>query len=65
MSTDEIERELDDTRFRLDATIEALQQKLAPSSMVDEAITYFKEGGGVEFTAIWRAACATTRSRWP
>ena len=50
VSTDEIERELDDTRFRLDATIGALQQKLAPSSMVDEAITYFMEGGGVEVT---------------
>jgi ElaB/YqjD/DUF883 family membrane-anchored ribosome-binding protein len=49
-TTGEIERELDDTRSRLDATIDALQQKLAPGSMVEEAVTYFKEGGGVEFT---------------
>jgi len=50
ITTGEIERELDDTRSRLDATIDALQQKLAPGSMVEEAVTYFKEGGGVEFT---------------
>ncbi|MGE3293777.1 MAG: DUF3618 domain-containing protein [Geminicoccaceae bacterium] len=50
ITTGEIERELDDTRSRLDATIDALQHKLAPGSMVEEAVTYFKEGGGVEFT---------------
>ena len=50
ITTGEIERELDDTRSRLDTTIDALQQKLAPGSMVEEAVTYFKEGGGVEFT---------------
>ena len=37
-TTGEIERELDDTRSRLDATIDALQQKLAPGSMVEEAV---------------------------
>ena len=46
--TEEIERELDDTRSRLDATIGALQQKLAPGTMVDQAVEYFTEGGGVE-----------------
>jgi ElaB/YqjD/DUF883 family membrane-anchored ribosome-binding protein len=48
--TGTIERELDDTRTRLDATIGALQQRLAPGSMVDQAVEYFKEGGGVEFS---------------
>src|SRR3712207_1154829 len=48
--TRHIERELEDTRSRLDATIDALQQKLSPGQMVDQAVTYFKEGGGVEFT---------------
>ena len=43
-----IERELDDTRSRLDATLGALQQKLAPGTMVDQAVEYFTEGGGVE-----------------
>jgi hypothetical protein len=48
--TRHIERDLEDTRSRLDATIDALQQKLSPGQMVDQAVTYFKEGGGVEFT---------------
>lgn len=48
LETGEIERELDDTRSRLDATLGALQQKLAPATMVDQAVAYFKEGGGVE-----------------
>ncbi len=45
-----IEQELDDTRSRLDATIGALQQKLAPGTVVDQAVEYFREGGGVEFS---------------
>ena len=44
----QIERELDDTRSRLDATLGALQQKLAPGTMVDQAVEYFTEGDGVE-----------------
>ena len=43
-----IERELDDTRSRLDATLSSLQDKLAPASLADQAVTYFKEVGGVE-----------------
>ena len=46
--TGEIERELDQTRSRLDTTMDVLQQKLAPGSMVDQAVEYFSEGGGVE-----------------
>ena len=46
--TGEIERELDDTRSRLDGTVGALQQKLAPGTMVDQAMEYFSEGGGME-----------------
>ena len=45
-----LERELDHTRSRLDATIGELQHKLAPKEMVDRAVTYFMEGGGVEFS---------------
>lgn len=48
LETGRIERELDHTRSRLDATIGALQEKLAPGTMVDQAVEYFKEGGGVE-----------------
>ena len=41
--------ELEHTRSRLDTTIDALQQKLAPGPMVDQAVEYFREGGGMEF----------------
>jgi hypothetical protein len=47
--TNRIERDLEHTRSRLDATIDALQQKLSPGQAVDEALTWFKEGGGAEF----------------
>jgi hypothetical protein len=42
--TGRIQRELDDTRARLDATIGALRSKLAPEEMAEQAMTYFKEG---------------------
>ena len=45
----EIERDLAQTRARLDATIDALQQRLSPGEMVDQAIGYVKESGGGEF----------------
>ena len=48
-STNEIERDLAQTRARLDATIDALQQRLSPGEMVDQAIGYVKESGGGEF----------------
>lgn len=43
-----IERDLEQTRARLDATIDALQQKLSPGEMIDQAIGYLKESGGGE-----------------
>ena len=46
--TGELKRELAQTRSRLDSTIGVLQQKLAPGTMVDQAVEYFTEGGGVE-----------------
>jgi gas vesicle protein len=47
--TSRIERDLEHTRARLDATLDALQQKLSPGQMVDEAMTWFKSGSGAEF----------------
>jgi hypothetical protein len=46
---DRIERDLEHTRARLDATLDALQRKLSPGQMVDETMHWFKEGGGAEF----------------
>jgi hypothetical protein len=47
--TNRIERDLEHTRARLDATLGALQQKLSPGQMVDEAMNWFKQGDGAEF----------------
>jgi hypothetical protein len=49
VEADRIERNLEATRARLDATLDALQQKLSPGEMVDQAVTYIKEGSGAEF----------------
>ena len=47
---DRIERELAATRAQLDGTIEALQQKLSPGELVSQAVTYFKEGSGMDLS---------------
>jgi ElaB/YqjD/DUF883 family membrane-anchored ribosome-binding protein len=44
-----IERDLGRTRARLDTNIDTLQQKFAPADLVDQAMSYFNEGGGMEF----------------
>jgi ElaB/YqjD/DUF883 family membrane-anchored ribosome-binding protein len=47
--TNHIERDLEHTRARLDRTIDALQHKLSPGQMVDEGLSWFKEGAGADF----------------
>ena len=44
-----IERDLNQTRERLSADLEALQQRLSPGQMVDEALSYVRTGPGREF----------------
>lgn len=48
--TERVERDLDHTRARLDATIDALQDKLSPGQIFDQAVAYLKEGSGAEFS---------------
>src|SRR3954447_16115086 len=43
-----IERDLAQTRSRLDATIDALERRLSPGTVVDQAIASVKETGGGE-----------------
>jgi hypothetical protein len=47
--SDVIERDLEQTRERLDATISALQEKLSPGQLLDQALDYAKHSGGTEF----------------
>lgn len=47
--TTRIERDLEETRARLDATIGALQDKLSPGQLLDQSLAYLKDSGGGEF----------------
>ena len=47
---DRIERDLAATRAQLDGTIDALQQKLSPGELMSQAVTYFKEGSGMDLS---------------
>lgn len=44
---DEIERDINDTRAELDATLDALQDRLNPQAAMDQAISYARENGGL------------------
>lgn len=44
---DEIERDIDDTRAELDATLDALQERLNPQAAMDQAISYARQNGGL------------------
>lgn len=44
-----IERELAATRSRLDTSIDALQQKISPRQVADQAMSFFKDGDGGQF----------------
>lgn len=45
-SPEEIEREIAATRSEIDETINALQEKVSPGQLVNQALGYVKEGGG-------------------
>lgn len=47
--TDRIERDLDRTRERLSADLSALQQRLSPGQMVDEALGYVRTDAARDF----------------
>jgi hypothetical protein len=47
--TNQIEQDLERTRARLDATIGALQDKMSPGQLVDQALDYFRTSGGADF----------------
>jgi ElaB/YqjD/DUF883 family membrane-anchored ribosome-binding protein len=47
----EIEAELDRTRMQMGNTLEALQRKLSPGELFDQAMGYVRGSGGSEFTS--------------
>jgi ElaB/YqjD/DUF883 family membrane-anchored ribosome-binding protein len=48
-SPDEIQQEIRETRSQMDSTLDAIQQRLSPSSLTDEMIHYLRNGGANEF----------------
>ncbi|HEX5515609.1 MAG TPA: DUF3618 domain-containing protein [Gammaproteobacteria bacterium] len=48
-SPEEIEQEIRQTRSQMDNTLDAIQQRLSPGYLMDEAFRYLRYGGGNEF----------------
>jgi ElaB/YqjD/DUF883 family membrane-anchored ribosome-binding protein len=48
-SPEEIEQEIRQTRSQMDDTLDAIQQRLSPGYLMDEAFRYLRYGGGNEF----------------
>ena len=48
---DEIEDEIARTRADMDVTLDAIQRKLSPGELVDQAMSYVKQNGGGEMMA--------------
>lgn len=51
-----IEREIEQDRLRIEAKIGAIQEKLSPGQLIDEALAYAKGHGGGEFVSNLKAS---------
>ena len=49
-SAAEIEREVRELRAEVEHTLDQIQDRLSPGQLFDQAVTYFRDGGGGEFT---------------
>jgi hypothetical protein len=48
--TDQIERDLERTRSRMDRRLDELQERLSPGQIANDALSYLSGGDGTEFT---------------
>lgn len=48
-SAAEVEREVEQSRARVGRTLDEIQDRLSPGRLVDQAVTYLRDGGGGEF----------------
>ncbi|WP_437352412.1 DUF3618 domain-containing protein [Neorhizobium petrolearium] len=48
-TSSEIEREIEQDRLRIEEKITAIQQRMSPGQMLDEALSYVKSSGGAEY----------------
>lgn len=58
----EIERQLEDDRAEIGYTIAAIQDRLSPGQLFDQAIGYARSGGGQAASAVGRSA---SQNPWP
>lgn len=49
-SSDEIEREVENTRSNVRQTLDELRDRMSPGQMIDQAVDYFRGSGGGELT---------------
>lgn len=49
-SAAEIEREVQASRARVEQTLDQIQDRMSPGQLIDQAVTYFRDGGGGAFT---------------
>jgi hypothetical protein len=48
-SAAEVEREVRESRARVERTLDQIQERLSPGELIDQAVTYFRHSGGSEF----------------
>ena len=48
-SAADIERDVQQSRANIEHTLDAIQERLSPGQLVDQAIGYFRGGRGVDF----------------
>ncbi len=48
-TSEDIQREIDQDRERISHRIDAIQERMSPGQLVDEAIAYAKGSGGAEY----------------
>lgn len=60
--TEEMERQLEHDRFEIGNTIEAIQHRLSPGQLLDQALGYARSGGSQAASAVGRSA---SQNPWP
>jgi hypothetical protein len=63
-SAAEIEREVQQSRAEVEHTLDAIQARLSPGQLLDQAVGYFREGRGVEFARNLGDSITQNPIRW-
>ena len=63
-SPEEVEREVQQSRAEVEETLEAIQERLSPGQMFEQAVDYMRSSSGNDFLRNLGTTCGTIRSRW-